>query len=63
VNFGHTKLHGHPFSQNSVTNPIKGIADRNPSLKAMNYASVVLKAISLCNLDVHAIGQLANVMR
>jgi len=54
---------GTPFSQNSVTNPIKGIADRNPSLKAMNYASVVLKAISLCNLDVHAIGQLANVMR
>jgi len=61
--FGLQSSMGTPFSRNSVTNPSNGIVDHSPSLKAMNSASVVLNAISVCNLDVQAMGQFANVIR
>lgn len=53
---------GTPLSLNSFTILIKGMVDINPSLNAMNSASVVLRATSACNFKVHAIGHPANVM-
>ena len=53
---------GTPLSRNSFTNPIKGMADLKPSLKALNFTLVVLKATSGCNFDAQAIGQPAKVI-
>ena len=53
---------GTPLSCNSVINPIKGMVWCSPSLKAINSASVVLKATSVCNFEAQDMGHPANVI-
>ena len=53
---------GTPLSLSSFTKLIKGMVNHNPSLNDMNSASVMLRATSVCNFEVHAIGHPANVM-
>jgi len=38
------------------------MVDLNPSLKDMNLASIVLRATSICNFDIHFIGHPAKMI-
>ena len=55
VGFVAVKLY--PFCCSSLTSSISGMVSHNAVLSAMNSASVVDKAICVCSLEFHTIGQ------
>ena len=53
----HVAIKSYPFCCSSLTSSMSGMVSHKAVLSAMNSASVVDKAICVCNLDFHMIGQ------